>query len=101
MILGARIIDWPDATRGIPEADVARTLLLISHGQPVYSLNFDPEELSSLRAQFVNIYLGRYKQIRLLSAEELELWKLPVAAARLSEGIKEDQLLSIVKASLK
>jgi len=51
----------------------------------------------------VNIYLGRYKQIRSLSAEELELWKLPVAAARLSEGFKkeEDQLLSIVKASIK
>ena len=46
---GPIIIDWPDATRGTPEADVARTLLLISHGQPVYSLKFDPEELSSLR----------------------------------------------------
>jgi uncharacterized protein (TIGR02172 family) len=100
---GPIIIDWCDATRGTPEADIARTLLLISHGQPVYSLKFDPEELSSLRAQFVSIYLGRYKQLRSISTVELESWQLPVAAARLSEGIKEeeDQLLSIVKASLK
>jgi Ser/Thr protein kinase RdoA (MazF antagonist) len=100
---GPVIIDWSDATKGTPVADIARTKLLITQSQPVYWVKFDPKELSYFRTKFMEIYLSQYSQLRSFSNEELELWQLPVAAARLSEGIKgeeEGQLLSIVETSL-
>lgn len=100
---GPIIIDWIDAAKGRPEADIARTLLLLNQEQPSYHLDINVEEVSSVRTRFVRIYLERYKQIRLVSSKEIESWQLPVVAARLSEGIKEEEssLLSILSCSLK
>ncbi len=100
---GPVIIDWIDAAKGRPEADIARTLLLLNQELPPCHLDIDAEEVSSVRARFVRIYLERYKQIRSVSSKEIESWQLPVVAARLSEGIKEEEsgLLSILSCLLK
>ncbi len=96
---GPMIIDWNDATKGRPEADIARTLYLLQKGRPHQPFNLDSEEIDSVRTQFVKVYLKRYRQIRSISIEEIESWRLPVIAARLSEGIKEEknEILSILK----
>jgi Ser/Thr protein kinase RdoA (MazF antagonist) len=97
----AVIIDWPDATRGHPLADVARTSLLIRVG------GVPPGTVRAwlfqyLRAAFHATYLRRYLQLRPASRQELAAWRLPVAAARLSEDIPEEreQVLALVEASL-
>ncbi len=98
---GATIIDWPDATRGHPLADVARTSLLLRVGglPPGAALR---RLLQSARAAFHAVYLRRYMQLRPASRSELAAWQLPVAAGRLSEDIPEerDQVLALVEASL-
>lgn len=96
---GPIVIDWNDATRGNPHADITRTCLLLQQGDPLQPINIDREQISSMRSLFIDIYLKLYTNIRPISLEEIELWRLPVAAARLSEGIKEEEsrLLSIVK----
>lgn len=99
---GPIVIDWNDAVKGRPEADIARTLILIGYSQPA-NLNVNAKQLSSIRTQFVRTYLKEYMQLQpTVTIEEIELWRIPVAAARLDEGIKEeeDKLLSIIKSSL-
>lgn len=101
---GPVVIDWTDATIGNPLADVARTSLLLQ------SSTLPPEMpastrllLKAIRSRFHSIYLKRYLQLRPASRAELAAWRLPVAAARLSEGIKEEEgrLLAIIEAGLK
>ena len=94
---GPIVIDWPDATRGHPLADVARTSLLfgmggLPPGTPRRWL------FQALRATFHAVYLRRYFQLRPGSRELLAAWQLPVAAARLEEGIaeEEEQLLALL-----
>ena len=98
---GPVIIDWPDATRGHPLADVARSRLLMQVGglSPGTTQRW---LIQSLRAMFRTLYLRRYFELRPASREQLAAWQLPVAAARLSEDIPEEreQVLDLVKTSL-
>ncbi len=91
IVLSARgpvILDWVDATRGHPLADVARTALLM----PGRSL------IEAGRALWYRLYLRRYCRLRSVSPEQVEAWRLPVFAARLSEGIPEEEkpLLALI-----
>ena len=94
---GPVIIDWIDATTGHPLGDVARTLLLlsispISEGQPLHTV------LWAMRRLLVTRYLIRYFSLSEFRRAELAAWMLPLAAARLEEGIvaEVDSLLRIV-----
>jgi uncharacterized protein (TIGR02172 family) len=100
---GPVVIDWNDATQGNSQADIARTLLLLNQEEPPQRFKLDVEQIQSVRSLFINTYLKRYAQIRPISLGSIESWRLPVAAARLSEGIKEEEtrLLSIVETLLK
>jgi hypothetical protein len=42
-------------------------------------------------ARLLAVYLRRYRRLVPCPPEELAAWQLPVAAARLSEGIKEEE----------
>ena len=96
---GPVIIDWNDATQGNSHADIARTLLLLQQGDPLQPVDIDKEQISSMRSSFIDTYLKSYMKTRPIPLEKVELWRLPVTAARLSEGIKqeENRLLSIVE----
>jgi len=98
---GAIVVDWNDATQGNPDADVMRTMLLLQQGRPVEGRPVI-ERIQAIRKLFLGTYLRRYSQIRTISLDQIEAWRLPVAAARLSEGIPEEtnRLLSIVEDSL-
>ena len=99
---GPIIIDWMDVTQGNPLADVARTCLLLRMGE-VPSFMARRWLINSVRALFHSIYLRRYLRLRPGSREEIDAWELPVAAARLSEDIPEEEprLLALVEANLK
>jgi Ser/Thr protein kinase RdoA (MazF antagonist) len=79
---GARIIDWQDAGRGDPAADVVRTLLALQHARPgsvdaVY------------RAAFLRAYMARVRAAWGARLDRVERWGLPVAVARLAERIDD------------
>jgi len=95
---GPIVIDWIDAHRGHPSADVARTVLLLRLGEL-------PEGtkrrwlIDALRRRLLKAYLGSYWSARRVSESELDAWLLPVAAARLADGIPQerDRLVRMVQ----
>lgn len=84
------IIDWPDAARGHPLADVARTSILIRAGglprQPI--LRF---LVGLFRNNFHRIYLNTYFKNSPFTLADLDAWLLPVTFARLSEDIEPER----------
>jgi hypothetical protein len=58
--------------------------------------------MQEIRHRFLRAYLARYAELRTFDGDELEAWRLPVAAARLEEGIREEEstLIRIVRASV-
>lgn len=96
---GPVIIDWVDVTRGNPLADVARTLLLVRVARPPDARLRSLIEL--VQRRFRAVYLERYNALRSLPAAELDAWELPVAAARLTEGLEaaeNERLMGIINA---
>lgn len=84
---GPVIIDWPDASRGHPLADVARTLLLLEHALVrTHTLPVARDVFAAMRAAFSAAYLEHYTRLRSMDRAQLEAWKIQVAAARLAEG---------------
>ncbi|NUT55244.1 MAG: phosphotransferase [Thermoleophilia bacterium] len=89
---GCVVIDWTNGTRGDPEADVARTLLLTGGG----ALPDDTSTLVRALAPFlrrllVGGYLRAYERAAPLDRARVERW-LPVwAAARLAEDIPQER----------
>ena len=88
---GPVVIDWPNAMRGAPEADVARTLLLLGAGEP---LDYTPvmRVLTKVgRSLFTWVYIGSYMRARPLDKKEVRRWALPVTVARLAEDIEQER----------
>ncbi|HDL86649.1 MAG TPA: aminoglycoside phosphotransferase family protein [Candidatus Acetothermia bacterium] len=94
---GPIIIDWIDATRGNPVADVARTWVILS--APRLSI---PWFVKVLLSWSHKAYLKRYFQLQSGDQQQFTAWLPIVAGARLSENISEiqDWLLAQVKAGL-
>jgi len=89
---GPVIIDWMDAARADPLADVARTLILVHFaGLP----SSGPRRLAqgAIRRILSGLYLRGYFQLRPGKHENLKRWMIPVAAARLVEGVGEEAQL--------
>ncbi len=88
---GPVVIDWMTATCGSPAADVARTLFLVrDSGVPSYLSPAQRLLVTLARRRFASVYLRQYVDRRRLDPDELRAWRLPVVAARLSEGIDEE-----------
>lgn len=97
---GPVIIDWLQAARGDPLADVARTSLLLACAEPPEHLPPPARTaIASARPALHAAYLRRYAELRPVSREQLSAWTLPVAAARLSHNLptaESERLLSLV-----
>lgn len=85
------LIDWSNATRGEPAADVARTRMMLRLGSP------PPGTSAALRLMalvgrnlLLWLYLRSYRRSRPLDMAAVSRWEVPVTAARLSEGIQEE-----------
>lgn len=81
----SKIVDWIDASRGDPLADVARTSVLLLGAAATFPNPF----FRWVITRFHSIYLKRYFSLRKSGEPEYRLWLPVVAGARLSEGISE------------
>ena len=83
----ATVIDWIDASRGEPLADVARTSIIILGAIAT------PQIPNLMLKVFINIfqsaYLREYFRLRPQNKDEYRRWLPVVAGARLSENIPE------------
>jgi aminoglycoside phosphotransferase (APT) family kinase protein len=93
VILGAHgpvVIDWANAARGDPMADLARTLLLVGlAARPEFSpvaRAFDAYG----RGRFRALWLRAYRERRPIDDDRLDGWETVNAAARLFEGIDDE-----------
>jgi aminoglycoside phosphotransferase (APT) family kinase protein len=101
---GPVVIDWMNTGRGNPLADVARTALTLGLGSlPPGTSLFRGWLIQSFRRIFRALYLRRYFQLWPFAQAQMKAWLLPVAAARLNEGIpgEEEQLVRLVELALK
>ena len=90
---GPVLIDWIDATRGHPGADIARTLWLMSPAT-VPSSAPNRRILVAIQAMFRRWYRSRVVAGTRIDRRVVDAWRLPVVAARLDEHIEwEDEAL--------
>ena len=87
---GPKVIDWTNAVRACPEADVARSLLMFRIGAAPSGWVLKVA-LLVVRRVFIDAYLRRYRHLRSLDMTLVNAWMLPVAAARANERIPEEQ----------
>jgi aminoglycoside phosphotransferase (APT) family kinase protein len=89
---GPVVIDWLTAVAGPPAADVARTLYLTRDGAIPATIPA-PQRMAIhvLRAAFARRYVAAYRQFARLDLEQVRLWRLPVLAVRMGEGIDEER----------
>ncbi|WP_262416592.1 phosphotransferase family protein [Paenibacillus sp. CGMCC 1.18879] len=101
---GCWTIDWMNGMCGHPAGDAARTLVLLSVGSM-------PENTSRTASVFINlvrrrlksVYLSQYLKATGMYSTSIDEWLLPVAAARLAEGIPEaekEQLVMMIRSRL-
>lgn len=99
-----KVLDWTNAEAGNPAADVARTLLML---QSPYMPPGTGKLIARLSVPFKRrmekIYLQEYLRTSGMTLPEIEAWQLPVAAARLIEGVpgERDWLLALIDEKLK
>ena len=100
---GPLVIDWADAGKGNYLADVAMTSVLLEIGTlPIGMSRDDGGLLDYTMGRFFSGYITEYMKMCGKGNEELLVWRAPVAAARLAEGIPEekDALWRIIRANL-
>jgi len=89
---GQRVIDWATAGRGHPLADVTRTWLMLRIGEPPGAGLAIRVLVAFLRRLLIGAYLKRYGELRGFDARAaIRPWILPIAAARISDGIEEER----------
>lgn len=87
---GPVVIDWIDATRGHPSADIARTEWLLTAGEtPGEGLN--RRVIDRLRKGFVKQYLARVTRATAVNRKVVDAWRIPTLAARLAEGVENEE----------
>ncbi len=97
---GPRIIDWMTANHGNPWADVARTHLLLTLGQPPGNA-LAMRLILLARGFFYRGYMQRYRALAPEGRDQLQAWIPVMAAARLNEDISHENpaLLRIVRSA--
>jgi hypothetical protein len=88
----ASVIDWTNATRGVPEADFARTVLLLKRADPAPGTALLLRGLMATgRSLFARVFALAYRQRAHDSLKQVDSWAIVQAAARLAEGIKSEE----------
>lgn len=89
---GPVVLDWMTAQKGNPMADIARTSLLLAIGSAQGRTARQAAFINVVRGWFHDNYLERALELHPgATRAQIEAWKLPVAAARLVEGIWGEQ----------
>ncbi|MBB6671326.1 GNAT family N-acetyltransferase [Cohnella nanjingensis] len=106
IMLGERAwtIDWMNGMTGHPAGDVARTLLLLTYGTlPEDTPVPIRDALNRTRTRIREVYLAEYLAGSDLTMAEIESWFLAVTAARLAEGVPDEEkttLLALIRERL-
>ncbi|NYT95424.1 phosphotransferase family protein [Salinispora sp. H7-4] len=88
----AAVIDWPNATRGAPAADHARTKLLLRYSAPLPETSRVARTLvRSSRSVFARRYIRAYRAGSVQPPSPSGPWLAVQAAARLAEGIAAER----------
>lgn len=91
---GPVIIDWPNARLGNPDADVARTVLILrlmpAHAPTTGAAR---EQAEAACAALLDAYLERYRELRPISGASLRNCLLPLAVARYGERLEQQHAL--------
>jgi len=88
---GLVLIDWPGATLGPPETNVARTSVLMAACTPPNAMRLMLWLMGALRRPlFIPRYLAAYRKVRPLDLDQLRQWQVVHAIARLVEGPLEE-----------
>ncbi len=88
---GPRIIDWDNACVGSPLADVARSMLLLENAHLYFEGEPNGEMAVAAISSFTEIYLKGYVAETGVDPTLIARWQVPVAAARLHEGIEIEE----------
>jgi aminoglycoside phosphotransferase (APT) family kinase protein len=89
---GPVVIDWTAVARGAPEADVARTLVILRFGVPPPGTSAVVRGLALVgRRLLTNLYLRAYRKARPLDMPLVERWLVPRAAERLAAEVIEGE----------
>lgn len=91
---GAVVVDWFDASRGDPVADVARTLLTMLGDGGVAPLHLPGSDRRTLGA-LTDAYLVAAHTTLAIDASLLERWQAIEAVARIAEGVPRAALLEV------
>jgi aminoglycoside phosphotransferase (APT) family kinase protein len=87
---GPVIIDWQNAKRGQPPADVIMTSLLLTMGA-VPSWMARARVIAAGRSLFQRAYLRHYLRLRPEARPGMAAWRLPITVARLADNIPEER----------
>ncbi len=99
-----RVIDWMNAAKGTPIADVCRTILMLDTPYSVECVPYDVKaHIKGILEDVKTAYLEHYFSRSGASASEMRIWMPLVAAARLSEQVpgEKEWLLEIVDQGLR
>lgn len=87
----AVVIDWGNATRGDPTADVARTHLLMAIGRPPPGTSTFLRVAAPVGGRIIaGRYLVAYRRLRTVDPIALSRWEVVRAAARFEEGVEDE-----------
>jgi hypothetical protein len=87
-----RVIDWMTACVGDPLSDVARTGLLLIYAEPPDGHTPSSIFAGASRRLFFRLYKSEYLKRTGSKNADIKRWEIPVAAARLCEGVPETEL---------
>lgn len=96
------IVDWPNAARGCPLADVARTTIMFRIGEPVGVSFFTRVLVNTLRGLFHQAYLRAYFAQSTYPLADLAPWEPILAAHRLTDNIpgEADKLIRFISSRI-
>ncbi len=89
---GAVIVDWITACQGDPAADIARTLILLKFSALPNSNLFKRIIVKIISGWVSRTYLNHLIKLdSQLNLKTIQAWMLPIAAARLSETVTNEE----------
>lgn len=99
---GPVVIDWMDAARGNPHADVVRTSIMLQIGHPPHTGRLVRWLINVGRKQLHVRYLRHYCRRTQTDPQDLARWKPVIAAVRLLENHdgEEEHLLAMINAGI-
>lgn len=90
------VVDWPNACRADPSADVARTISMLSFGEPSNVTPLEALTIKLGRSVVRHLYFKEYLRQSGKARVDVTRWLTLVTALRLNETIPRSERISIV-----